>query len=1389
MSRIGTTSQSAKNMALLFQEMRSKEARNYLAPHLKHLSSRKTRAGDIRKRDLQALACHWKLNKIPGFWSENDTEEALLSSLYKHAKKMEEASKPKERPAKEKRKVSVVVEPTQEEDIDWQATMRDVGKTLRPYKGDLFGTRGDYNGGLIYASRRPASAVNDTSRYAQKTSSQAQSDQSTRDHDKGNEDQSSSGNSAQQNALEQLKINSTAMLHQLSKQPTHKKDLASAEAVEAVFRMWRNSPNDQVRRNCAMTLANLFTTTSMERDDVLAPILQLAKESMDPAVQATVAKAMLTRVLQKRPLALGYVPEVISAVRTMKSRCLSTTKRNIAQVLRLLLERGQATRRRSAKADSAEGKDGDERKSQSDAAANTSLRVLEIAASEGMLSLLANLAMDPDDGERQEHCSKAMLELTKLPQLHADMSGRSVLPVIVSLLQSPSPQTCDNASLLMFELVCSPDQAVSSRLVHNEDVTAALLSVVIAQAGVLTDTEQGDDTDRTPAQVMHMGERATAAILTLSGEPLLLSGMVKAGVADALFSWFNYGDDHVKHNCVMALCNLFACLEGQAALVQLGFVRVIIAAANIKPVPESKEPHGMFDNEDENYADPDVDVGVRKRCSRALCMLSSGGSELADHLIEENAVVALVRLTETLDHEVRLNCVQALMHLSKWPVSHPAMIENGAIGALSQFSSSKDPDVLEAVTLGLCNLANSEDSHHALLAEDVVSTLVRLAGATGLRQQCVSAFCQLSAFRPAHEAIIHQGVLPMLIAQSRFTNAHIRRECAQALYNLSCMVGSEAQEVAHGVPAALTIVALFRADDGLTKDLCAAALFNLMYDPAGRQQLLDDGVLWAFIKLALAGTTTRTVEDGCTPPKADTAETCTRLIRNLSCDDEMCRHTIEKRTLAALSKFAPSANPTTRLNCAITLCEITRRQHLHEAAVDRGIMTVLVKLANVQGDLSVAECCATVLFRLTQKPESRDKLAGEEHVPHVLSQLLRTAIRKTVEVAGSMTRGPAAGEDAEAHSAAVVEGKKRALALKRCLAVVATNLTGNRAACPALIANGFVQFLNLLVRSGGPATAVPPNAVPADDVVDCPLADAVALNAVVRSVYNLTAEQECCALLAATAAHVTTTVSHVLASVASDTTKSVYEDETAEMAAITVVNLSAQESLVGSLYNAQELNSIIAIGSARASVQTREACSTALTNLIVGGLHSNEDAAEQPAVYGPLLQLWEQSAHGETQHHATCDAYCFLFWFLAQRQASLAALLEQGLLHAVQKVVQSLTRREDKTVTDRERLALLLECAFIVQRVSEDEGLRGAIFEGEGQGVAALMKLSTTPHPLIQRSVSQSLANMTHSHALRARVIQHQDIVPYMAGLANKSNVDKVSVRVAVCMCGLHNGW
>ena len=72
----------------------------------------------------------------------------------------------------------------------------------------------------------------------------------------------------------------------------------------------------------------------------------------------------------------------------------------------------------------------------------------------------------------------------------------------------------------------------------------------------------------------------------------------------------------------------------------------------------------------------------------------------------------------------------------------------------------------------------------------------------------------------------------------------------QALDNLTCVVGNEKVLVEGGVASCLTIVALFKSDERLIKDLCAAALFNLMFDTSGRERLMKDGALWASVRLA-----------------------------------------------------------------------------------------------------------------------------------------------------------------------------------------------------------------------------------------------------------------------------------------------------------------------------------------------------------------------------------------------------------------------------------------------------------------------------------------------------------------------------------------------------------
>jgi len=249
--------------------------------------------------------------------------------------------------------------------------------------------------------------------------------------------------------------------------------------------------------------------------------------------------------------------------------------------------------------------------------------------------------------------------------------------------------------------------------------------------------------------------------------------------------------------------------------------------------------------------------------------------------------------------------------------------------------------------------------------EGAIETLSRVARSRPLlKGVCISALCQLSAVPSCHQELIRHGVLPMLAAHARAVDSALRRECAQAAFNLTCTSHAQAtpehgaevaaverlvaqlerrgeaillkhaeatvgvapaaaapdagdtsrssgsrgrggktvlattakersavalsrvfpthpslqqhllglaqqaaldsgaasassfatretQMVSSQIGSAMTVGALFRSDDWHTKHLTTAALFNLAVDPAARPYLLQGGMLWATVKLAV----------------------------------------------------------------------------------------------------------------------------------------------------------------------------------------------------------------------------------------------------------------------------------------------------------------------------------------------------------------------------------------------------------------------------------------------------------------------------------------------------------------------------------------------------------
>lgn len=130
----------------------------------------------------------------------------------------------------------------------------------------------------------------------------------------------------------------------------------------------------------------------------------------------------------------------------------------------------------------------------------------------------------------------------------------------------------------------------------------------------------------------------------------------------------------------------------------------------------------------------------------------------------------------------------------------------------------------------------------------------------------MAALCVLSRADGAQLHLVKAGALGVLVSQIRHVHSRLRQQCALAVYQLTCTALREAGSrpasppgagasaavtaAASGidesadaelfglgrlkllldadVASALTVGSLFRADDNVTRDLCAATLFNLV---------------------------------------------------------------------------------------------------------------------------------------------------------------------------------------------------------------------------------------------------------------------------------------------------------------------------------------------------------------------------------------------------------------------------------------------------------------------------------------------------------------------------------------------------------------------------------
>ena len=640
----------------------------------------------IRFKHLQALAKAWKLpQKHPGLWKRCRSHPDLLRAICVHVDE-------------QAHKELAIVRGNQESNSGGRRSAG-YGYVFKPYTGDMFGTRGDYNEGLIYASRMPINSTmldqNPASVVSHKPAAKGGSSPRELNASEGSDERKDGdGNSMEKGKKAKKKKKMSAVVGS-SKEAAGLNVSAPKEAFSfagigdsdngalalgdgsstASLLELANMPDLKSRRSCAAALASLATKPSFHPTLVKAGAVEALLtlyENKDKQIRSDAISALCNvmgsindpSILKNGPLSvtiqgLGSAddPELrLLCLRTIVNMSSDETNR------RSLVEEGAVTVVVDLIRTGGE-KDGP---LYSELLHNLA-RIHDNRSAiirDGAIHTLMRL-MQRQTGRSQTYATLAILDLIR----HNSASKESIIQagavkVLVNLSGSPVPATSEAAFSAVEE--CAVEVAGRAALMDS-----GALADIIALAK--------RDTGR-------MRQRSTGVLKELALDPACRSQLVAEGAVEALVSLSGSGNGVAERNCAVALCSLLIAgeagasgVEEQGALLQMGALGALRALASSE------------------------DVSLQRKAAHTLCQLSYDDG-LAGKVVSEGGLATLIALAECDDAIIRDNCAIGLHNLSARAAHHAVLLEQGGLSAMMELAGDKEPKIKARCAAGLSNM-------------------------------------------------------------------------------------------------------------------------------------------------------------------------------------------------------------------------------------------------------------------------------------------------------------------------------------------------------------------------------------------------------------------------------------------------------------------------------------------------------------------------------------------------------------------------------------------------------------------------------------------------------------------------------------------------------------
>eukprot|EP00602_Paraphysomonas_sp_CaronLab_P010685 CAMPEP_0185036964 /NCGR_PEP_ID=MMETSP1103-20130426/30746_1 /TAXON_ID=36769 /ORGANISM="Paraphysomonas bandaiensis, Strain Caron Lab Isolate" /LENGTH=1556 /DNA_ID=CAMNT_0027574739 /DNA_START=14 /DNA_END=4684 /DNA_ORIENTATION=- len=841
---------------------------------------------------------------------------------------------------------------------------------LPKYGGDMFGTAGEYMGGMLYLSRMPPKRSHQGTAMLKsfsRTNTLQMEDSQGPDDEADLAVRNVVQNSGEDEDTEiSSKLYCATALCNWARNPSNAQRLANEGAVRAII-LLSNEKVAKISVYCAGAFRYMSEHTvlaeKMIEEKCVNVISEMITSCNDDFISGNLAICLLnlTRIsgrewqLVEDSIVLCFM-NLISQRSDLHSACcrglynltcIDTSYPMMERVIRALItlsSSGTASVKHlcaSALCNLADLK-------------GIRLRMVE----EGVISVLGTLARGAETRTRRV-CAVILQNLTATKACRTEMVSRNCVQVAYGLSSDQDPIILRCIGLALSRLAL--ESSNSTRVISDGGIMA------LCNIAVKYPTIPG------------ISQPAAVAFQLLSSRPSVRITIVQEGSVAAIASLLRLsGDIFTLQHGLLALCNLLSSPDNHLPIVQQGLVTTLtvlsahesdllkdfcaLAYFNLSCAEESRKHivnagaiTSVINLSTHNSAI------TKRRCAATLCNIASYEIGM-QRMVADGIIPALVKLLVADDIEtVRYGCA-ALCRLCTTVENCALILESGAVSNVVQGALEGDITTKQFCCAVLSSLSYYETCRESLCDNNIISALNHLSEMTDdiTRQRCLVAYANLSCEDKVQDRMVEEGVVDIIakLADSYFEVNQMC--CAKALCNLSRHTHTRTQLVREGGVQALMMISMVRSVDIQTKLLCVHALSNIL-DERTVDSLIEDGIVGALANL-------------CSLHNHAITNCCARLMNQISVFPQGRVKIVEKNSgvRALFDTFGFTNDSDTKIVVARTACNLILCHQVRLQAIDHGGLEVIgngAKLSNSDASLH----CAMAALSSSLEPQFRMK--------------------------------------------------------------------------------------------------------------------------------------------------------------------------------------------------------------------------------------------------------------------------------------------------------------------------------------------------------------------------------------------------------------------------------